>query len=73
MSDYRAANCSGSKGARHLSRLREGRWMGSTPYDPPARRRAAPAVGVLALDHLDSLGLCACWAGPREHRHGKAA
>jgi hypothetical protein len=37
------------------------------------RHRPHTARGLAdALDHLDELGLCACWVGPRRHRRSAA-
>jgi hypothetical protein len=37
--------------------------------DPDCIRHRRTARGLAqALDHLDELGLCACWTAPRHHR-----
>jgi hypothetical protein len=46
------------------------RWFGATLYSAETRRAGRdPLRGLaVALDHLDELGLCACWVAPRRHR-----
>jgi hypothetical protein len=71
MSKPGAAHLSaGGRQAHRLRPLPEGRWMGATLYDPP---RACGRSLREALDHLDGVGLCACWCGPRRHQHRRAA
>jgi len=39
------------------------------PTDFPAESPSTVERGLAeALDHLDELGLCACWTAPRPHR-----
>jgi len=49
------------------------RWFGATLYSRTVTRRPARHRGLAdALDHLDELGLCVCWVGPRRHPRREA-
>jgi hypothetical protein len=59
----------GQDGGEHVSKRITERWLGTILYSAEPERGREPLRGLAdALDHLDELGLCACWTAPRRHR-----